>query len=358
MNLENAILDMYDDINLRDTLVKIGAVIPEDVRNEQLPDVTFRDTLPDNAFALTIFTKNAYKLNRFPIDSKLNTSLSNIYFDLNHHKLPEGAVKIAASLIKKACSRFNIDPTYSVNKASEPDIALNVFFENPFKSNEKYASRIEEPNPCEHFALKNKYPLENKEHIKKACDYFNKYASNLTLDDKHTYAFNTFNRAAELGVKTTPEIEKYAAARYGSPSILEQALSMRKALLPEDSSLRKEFDKVGAFKVKATPNELTKALAQLDKEAHLDRYYDTHIKDPYETICGIDKTASYVYSKNDIYMTEDDLKKLPNTKEKILKDYFGDTLVKGLKSDGVEAFTALPDDSKDIIARIWNGDIQ
>ena len=358
MNLENAILDIFDDVGLKETLVKVASQLPEELKNEELPDINARNVLKDNQFALSIFTKSASKLNRFPIDSRLNTALSNIYFDLNHQKLPEGAIKIAATHIKKACSKYNLNPAYSVYKASLNDVDTNVYFEDPLGTDSSRGVRYAEKVASAHFALPGKYPLDTAENVAKASNYFDKYAYNMTLDERHLYAKNTYSRASALNVKVSKEISKYAAANYGDNSILEQSLSMRRSLLEENSPIRKEFTKVSSYKIKAQPEELAKVLYQLDKEAGLTKYYDGYLKDPYESVCGISKIANFIYNKDHIYMTEKDLVDLTKNKEKVLKNYFGDTLLKGLKSDGVEAFLALPDDSKDIIARIWNGEIQ
>jgi len=357
MKLENAILDIFDDVNLKESLVKVASKLPQDLRNEHLPDVNERDSLPDSDFALSLFTKSANKINRFPVNSKINTALSNIYFDLNHSKLPLGAVKVAASLIKKACDKYGLQPAYSVKKASLENITSNCFLENPL---EETGTVFQEKKASSHFALNNRYSLESSDDIKKACTYFDKYAYQFNFEDRQEFAKNTYQRSKEMGIDTGKEISKYASAHYGDDYSFSTAISLRKSLLSDDSPLKDHFSKLASYKIKASPEVITKVLYELDKEAGFTKYYDSYLKNPCEAVSGLYKKATMVYNKNDIYMTEDDLKGLAAKKEKILKEYFGETLVKGLqsKSDGVEAFKALPEDTKDIIARIWNGEIQ
>jgi hypothetical protein len=355
MNLENAVLDIYDDVNLKHTLVKVAMQLPESIRNEQLPSVEDKDQLEDSQFALSLFTKSASKMNKFPINSRINTALSNLYFDINHHKLPYEAQKIAAAYLQRACDKFGVVPSYSVKTASKGvPLKTNIYFERATET----VGHFKQASNQGCYALEGKYPINTKDDIKKADEYFNKYAGEFNLESKHEYAKNVCKKATELGVITGHNIQKYAAANYGSKIRLEQSLSLRKSLLDEDSNLSEAFDKLASYRDKVEPETLAKTLYELDKKANIDRHYNGYLMDPYEAVCGMPKVASYIYQKDHIYMTEKDLKDAVANKEKILNNYFGDTLVKGLKSEGEAAFIALPDDTKDIIARIWNGEIQ
>jgi len=357
MKLENAILDIFDDVNLKESLVKVANRLPEDLKNEPLSDMEERDSMADRNFALTLFTKNANKLNRYPVDTKLNAALSNIYFDINHHKLPSGAIKVAGTFIKKACDKFGLEPSFAVKQAHSDNVLSNHFFEYPSDETEV---KHQEKKASSNFALNGKYSLETEDEIKKANEYFDKYAYQFSFEDRQEFAKNTFERSKQMGVSVGEGVSKYASADFGDDYTFSQAIAIRKNLLSEDSPLRDHFSKLASYKVKASPEVITKVLHELDKEAGFTKYYDSYLKNPCEAVSGFYKKATMVYDKNNIYMTEEDLKKVTSEKEKILKDYFGETLVKGLKSksDGVEAFRALPDDTKDIIARIWNGEIQ
>ncbi|MGH7194142.1 MAG: hypothetical protein ACREJM_11535, partial [Candidatus Saccharimonadales bacterium] len=68
LKLANQIIDAYDDVAL-DGLKKLAQL---------KPDLYFmtpeeRGALPDSAFALSLITKKASKLNKFPINSADNT---------------------------------------------------------------------------------------------------------------------------------------------------------------------------------------------------------------------------------------------------------------------------------------------
>lgn len=356
MKLENAIIDIYDDVNLKETLTKVASRLPSNLRQEHLPAVHEKDSLEDSQFALSLFTKSASKLNKFPINSRINTALSSEYFELNHHKLPYEAQKIAAAFIHRACDKFGVEPSPSVKQASSSTTpSANIYFE---KAIEK-VGHFKTASVGGVFALDNKYPINTKEEVLKADSYFNKYASDFSIENKHEFAKNVCQRATQLGVITGANIQKYAASNYGSALRLEQSLATRKTLLDEDSPYREAFDKIASYRGKVEPEVFAKTLYELDKKAGIERCYNGHIMDPFDAVCGgMAKVANYIYQKDHIYMTEEDLKNALSSKEKTLKDYFGDTLVKGLKSEGSAAFTALPDDTQDIIARIWNGEIQ
>ena len=129
--LESKIIDIFDDVNLKDTLTKVASKLPGDLTQVDLPTIEERNGYDDTHFALSVITKTANRLNKFPINSRLNTALSNEYFDLNHHKLPSEAQKTAATYIKLACERYGVKPSESVKVAAAKNpVMTNLYIEN------------------------------------------------------------------------------------------------------------------------------------------------------------------------------------------------------------------------------------
>ena len=102
MKLENQILDIYDDVCLEGSIQKIAQVMPGGRRDAEFPTLEERDEKPDSAFALSVLTKSASKLNKYLVDSPVSTYLSNEYFARNYSKLPWEAQKIAATTVGDA----------------------------------------------------------------------------------------------------------------------------------------------------------------------------------------------------------------------------------------------------------------
>lgn len=357
-NLDRYALDAFTDKNFEQTLVKVAHNLPRDVRNEGVPSPSDLSGLEDDQFALSVITKTAEKINRFPINNKLNTALANEYFELNGYKLSYEAQKVAAVQIKKACNKFGLEPHNSIKVASmNHDSKTNVYFE---KDASKATSSYVHPKVSKHYyALGTKYAMPTKPFLDMAVDYFHKFAKELPPQDRHTFAVNVFERAKELGetIKSAA-IEKYAGTHYNPE--LEQHLKLRERLLDEASPYVPALRKLASYKSTTEPITFAKVLQEFDKKAGLDTHYDTYISDPYASTFGkkMSKIAGYVYEQDGIYLTEADIEKVAKNQYATLKDYFGHTLADGLKKEGASAFMALPDDAKDIIARIANGELK
>ncbi len=360
--LEQCVLDLFDDAAFDTTLKKIACNLSDELKREQLPTIEDRNQLEDDQFALTFITKTASKLNKFPVNDKVNTSFSNEYFELNHHKLPIEAQKIAGALIEKACDRYDIEARNSVKVASmNYSPKTNIFVESVLNQQsviQKTASPTVKFSE-NYFALGTKYAMPTEDLLRKAEQYFDKYAKKFSPEDRHEYANNVSKRSEELGIKiASVNIEKYAGSNYNPE--LEGHIKIRQKLLDDASPYIPALRKLASYQDSTEPITFAKVLHEIDKKAGLNKYYDTALSDPYASTFSSDltKTAGYVYEKDDIYLTSDGIKKMANTKYDILKNYFGHTLADGLKKEGVAAFEALPDDAKDVIARISNGEIQ
>lgn len=360
--LEHCVLDLFDDCAYETTLKKIASNLSSEVRRGQLPTVADRDRLEDDQFALTLITKTASKLNKFPIDGPINTALSNEYFELNHHTLPLEAQKIAGSYIEGACDRFGIDAHNSVKVASmNYGPRTNIYVESALNTQrplEKVASPTAKISN-NFYALGTKYAMPSEDYLRKAETYFEKHARQFSPEDRHEFASNVYKRAEELGVETTStSINKYAGTHYNPE--LEGHLKIRERLLDEASPYVPALRKLASFKATTGPETFAKVLHEIDKKAGLNAYYDTSLSDPYASTfaSSMQKSAGYVYEADGIYLTGKDIEKVARDKYATLKNYFGHTLADGLKKEGAQAFDGLPDDAKDIIARISNGEIQ
>lgn len=371
MKFEHSIIDVFDDVNLPQTMKKIASTIPSDLRKVSLPTIEDRDALDDSQFALCIFTKSASKLNKFPVNDRINTALSNEYFDLHHDKLPAEAQKIAATYIKLACEKFKIEPRETVKLASAQFPTMtNIFFENDKSvaggSLKKLASQEKGKDSPYYYALtktagdglaNRAYAMPDADSVKKAEAYFDKYASHFSPEDRHQYAYNVVRRAVELGTQINSDlVNKYAGLSY-NPG-LDGHISSRKKLVEGNLQFEEALSKLASYQKTTDPSTFAKVLHGFDKRAGLDKYYDKYLSDPFAATFGHVKTASVIYTIDGIDIKEGDIQKLASERYDTLKTYFGSTLAEGLKKEGSAAFLALPDDAKEIIARISNGEIK
>lgn len=356
-SLANQVLDAYDDIERKD-LMKLASLRPE----TQMRSEDEKSSLTDHDFALCILTKNAGKLNKFPVKSFDDTWLSCGYFQKNAHKLPEQARGIAAWHLKEACERHGLQVPKTIEKTASK-AEDNVFIEGEglkaVSAPVKTAS-MSEMAEAEKIATNYtfaQYAFSSPSHVKMGSKYFEKFASKMPLEIRHGYAESLQKRANELGL---PPLEgavgKYASDHYNA--MVDAHLRSRASLLEAaDPKFDGVLKKMAGMRSNTTPQEFAKALHRFDKAAGLTKYYDGYLTNPYESTFAqqafnpscMHKTASG---------TEVAAENLRETAEKRLdkiKEYFGESVAREFKTDPSTVFDSLPNDAKEIIAGISNG---
>lgn len=350
--IANQVLDAYDDTK-RDILKKVA----QKYGNLSMLTPEECDALPDHEFALSVITKKAQKLNKFPIDSRDSTAISNEYFANSWFKLPKEAASIAAFHIKSACERFGIEPTQpAVDMAKTA--SSNAYFERDV--NPEY--RTESSNPFQKFAevekIANndthaKFVFGTTEDLKTGSEYFDKFAEKMPLEIRSKYASALQRRAGELGTSLKGKIEKYAGNAYGAH--VDAHLSLRKTLLKE-ATLVTALDKLAKMKDELSPMDFAQVLHGFDKHAGLTKYYDGFITDPFKS------TFSSLYNEKCLHktasgkkLTPEAITQLATAKYDKIKHYFGKTVADELKKSGADVFEALPADAKEVIAGIADG---
>jgi len=353
--LANQVLDAYDDVD-KGLLKKLAAVSPKThiMSHEEL------GKLADEDFALSIITKKASKLNKFPIDTVDNTWLSNYYFAENFEKMPKIAAETAAFHIKQACERFGIKPTKAVVGMSK-EASTNLYVESETlqpKSVEKVAdltkfAQVEQIGDNYTFA---QYAFATPSLLKLACDYFSEHAGKIPLEWRHKYAAAIQKRSSELGLgQQKGTIAKYASSYYSAH--VDAHLRARSSLLETaEPKFRDALTKMASMKETLTPEEFARLLHGFDKRAGLCKYYNGGLTDPYvSTFAAEAPTVKQMFKVGSTQMSEDEIKKVAEVKYDKIKEYFGAGVADELKKHGSQIFDSLPNDVKEVIASIANG---
>lgn len=354
--LANQILDAYDDVN-KIHLRKVAKLNPKIYM--MTPEE--RNGLGDDDFALSVITKKANKLNKFPVDSKDNTWLSNQYFELTHPGMPKTAAAIAAYNISKACEQFGLKETPAV-AALKKEASSNVYCEENLKvSDQAITPRILDMTKfaqveqiCDNYTFA-QYAFPTPSHIKLACQYFEKHAAKIPLELRSKYAGAIQKRAKELGLgQQRGFVSKYASDYYSAH--VDAHLRSRASLLESsDPKYRSALDKLATMKNAMTPQEFAGVLFAFDKRAGLSKYYDGGIQDPFTSTFAAEIPNPGTIKSASSGMSPDDIKKVASAKYDKIKEYFGKNVADSLRSDGVDIFDSLPIDAKEVIAGIANG---
>lgn len=359
--LANQVLDAYDDVS-RSHLKKLAKLNPKIYM--MTPDELAG--LSDDDFALSVITKKASKLNKYPVNSHDNTWLSNQYFEETHYRLPKSAASIAAHFIKKACDKFGITTLPAVEGIAK-EASSNVYCEEDIPATARVMRTVtpdlskfaQVQQICDNDTFST-YVFATPGHVKLAVRYFEEFCDKMPVEHRHKYAAAIQRRAGDLGMdKQGGRVAKYASDSYSAH--VEAHIRSRMSLLDiADPSLKTVLEKVAATKATSTPTEFAKLLHQFDKHAKLDKYYSGYLTNPYEATFAVQRNpnALPIY-KSASYgnLTPDMVARVATEKYAKIKEYFGVSIADTLKKEGASLFESLPNDAKEIIAGIADGSI-
>lgn len=357
--LANQVLDAYDDVH-KMHLLKIAKLNPKIYL--MTPDE--HSGLGDDDFALSVITKKAHKLNKFPVSTFDNAWLSNQYFEETHFRLPKAAAAVAAFNIKTACEKFNIKATPAVEGLAK-EASSNVYVEEDMPASAKIQrsvtpdlskfAQVQQICDNDTFAT---YTFATPGHVKLAVRYFEEFCDKMPVEHRHKYASAIQRRAGELGMdKQGGRVAKYAGDIYSAN--VDAHIRSRMSLLDvAEPRLKVALEKVAATKSTSQPVEFARLLHQFDKYAKLDKYYGGYLTNPYEATFAIQTNANAVplyKSAAHGNLTADMVSKIATEKYAKIKEYFGASIADTLKKEGAPVFESLPNDAKEIIAGIADG---
>lgn len=354
--LANQILDAYDDVT-REGLRKLAKLNPQ----VYVMTSDEHSKLADEDFALSVITKKASKLNRFPIDGEDNTWLSNQYFEMNHEKLPKLAAQTAAWHIKQACDRFGIPVSPAVEGIAK-EASSNVYVEEDMKSIQRQPvqevdlskfAEVEKIGENYTFA---QYVMGKPAHVKVAAQYFEEFSEKMPIATRAKYAAAVHRRSQELGMgKLAGKVAKYAGSGYGGA--VDAHLRSRASLLEiGQPKMAAAIPKLAAAKDTMEANEFAKLLHEFDKRAGLDQYYGGYLVDPYQATFSQSVYAGWRH-KTASGLTHDEISKVASAKYEKIKEYFGSSVADELRKHGAAIFESLPMDAQETIVGIANGSI-
>lgn len=380
MTLAGQVIDFYDDSD-RSLLNRIRSRNSEIEKyaSHSLLNPDEHAELPDDQFALIVLTKHANIVRKFPLNDDFQTWLSAHYFDETKDKLGSVEKVAAATNINTACIAYEIEPPQSVLKFAHDAPVGNIVSEgsSPGWFNEltmkgakeelaKTASveinaRMELPDSAYALILDHEgevarmYAMPDENHVKIASAYFKKYAYDLSPQNRHMFAANVLNRAEELGVelRSTEHLEKWASENYNS--LVDYHIEQRRGLIPRDDEKGQVLDKLASLRNNTDPSIFASALYEFDKAANLEKYYDTHLTEPWEATMGIEKNASWTADVDGGTLTEADLQNVAQSGK--LRQYFGGAFQSQFSKHAVQIFESLPTPEKVVIAQIAKGQL-
>lgn len=343
-------LDVYDDDDL--SLLQGKQDIPEDVKEASLSPRSGYDR-----FAITILTKEGQARDVYPINDYETTWLSKNYFNENHNNLSDRAKTAAATRIKAACNRFDVelDKESAVNEFSEDEKVGHVKIEQSKAVSASDGNREKTANNYL-FSERQRYPADHEEHLKTAENYFEKHARRMTPKRRKKFCRNLVKRANEIDYDITSDVvHRYASGSKADNAHIKLAFEARKEYL-QSSQAKEKLAELFETKDDVPADVLAEALSEFDKKAGIDELQGRRFPDPYKSVQSgldeaMDKEAAESVTYQGTTITPDDIQSIPDKK---LKKHFSSTQIDEMKNNPVPVFESLPTTHKEILVGLIN----
>ena len=220
------------------------------------------------------------------------------------------------------------------------------------------------------FALENKYPIDNKEQLIKAAEFFERNIERFHPDERAIAACNIDSRSAELGVNINKgwvtnysRMEKSAQISpdfKSSMDLRKQACIRNKVKLPplegvnETPSASEIIDAMVKSAEKYDTKELFEMVREFDKRACLEYLYDKQILDPHMTVFGSLNNPEFDQVKLAGDSTQYDLLRASRDMDKFasIKEKFGNEFAESFQKDPIRSLTKLGGPEKNVLSII------
>jgi hypothetical protein len=205
-----------------------------------------------------------------------------------------------------------------------------------------------------------RYPLDGYDQVVKAASYFDEHGGVMEPSMRREFCHNLVKRASALGVKVSPEVERYGANTYASPEQIKIALDARRTLLEEPDIA--VLDKLAEAQPTMLPDTFAAVLEEFDRRNLLDHHYGD-IPDPY--FSTFDKVAEEVVTEDDAagddslivgneYITKEQLLEFSKRGYDSVWKRFGKDVADEFAKDPTAIFSSLPRDQKLVLMRMAN----
>ena len=212
-----------------------------------------------------------------------------------------------------------------------------------------------------HYALpsQSKYPIETEEQLKLANDYFGKYLDKFHPTERAEIAGHIEKRADDLNADfDSGWIKNYSRRTNYSPDF-DFHMKMRKEACvgraikvgENEVSAQNVLEKIAEKKSELKPGEMVYLIADFDKTAGLESFYDRRMRDPIFTVFGSAVRPDYDIEKRASGITDKSLKKVAADEGFISKlaSSFGPGFANDFKDSPVDIYNSMPAPEKELI---------
>jgi hypothetical protein len=335
------ILDFYDDkgATLKAKFPTV-AELPDTIKTASIQP---RDELPNEAFAL-VAVDGADVLRKYACHDAGTTAMSVIYFMEHGDKLPEEAVKVAASNLVEACLAHRMLPPAALTKTAK----FYVEKQAGVVDITGLSPRARVKRASAHHMYRDKFPIDSWDQIKKAESYLLENDCRMDPSVRRECAVKLASRAVDVGYPIHCDILEHGAYDFAPAGEMVAAIEMRKVAGADVGILYGLMEK----RASVGPGVYAECVRRFDIENDLDGAWDSRIPDPYRSTFGLPKTASVVWEDGADRVDEGQLENLATNGKQVLLGNFSQAFVAEFCQDPVGIFDSMPEPEKRLLSRL------
>jgi len=278
--------------NKIEKVAEVAEEIGSDITSTFIPSAEELGSRDNEDFSVTLYQPKHGLMNKYANYDKGLTKLNIGILKRQIDELPNEILKVAATNLEKAAAHYRIDFPEELKQytVKEPVQIVDVTKIDKTAYYEKLAA-CKKKDKAKKYALPNKkkYPLDTKEHVKKAEAYFKTYYRDMEIPDRVEFAKN-WEEASDYNNKL---IEKYAHLDHNLYNEdFRYHVKSRISLTPDEEN-KHLYEELIEKQAEWAPVKTATVLYKLDKKAGLNYYYGKSVEDPVGAVFGINKEAEY-----------------------------------------------------------------
>lgn len=385
-----SVLDPYDDEFESLQRMLNGKEVPEFIKTASILEREDLQRLPDHAFAMVV-VGDSYHMRKYACVDPAHVTVNVMYFMEHADEFPKEAKEKVAYNLLRACNHFGITPPSQLSKLAAGSKVLiksdgaNITVGRGVKTGEltgtrvmpisarpslaKLSSVISDPyvvdgpaSPGRTQTTSNELQLTTYGQVKEAMAFFNSFSGDMHPRQRHEVCVKIASRADELGIPVDDVVRKYGSETFETSVFLKSAALTRKQIwvdLHNEEAphlLEQLLEKQASSEI--TPDVFAEALAELDIQTGIDRYWDSTVPDPWFSTYGHNKVAEaaddWRWHQGTEYLTKKQLENFVKSQKgkEALEETFSDKMAEGLEKNPTTVFDSLPLDTKRTIARM------
>jgi len=347
------VLDFYDD--------RCGTLKAKFPDVDSLPDIIKeadikeKNKLANEDFAL-VAVDGGQMMRKFACHDPGTTAISVMYFMEHGDKLPDDAIKTAASNLVEKCVTYGILPPVALTKAAElEDVGDNIVDVTGQSPTPKV--KVAAPESDEDYCYitkegKRLYPINSWDLIERAQGYYLENQHQMHPEMRRQFSTKLAAKSGKVGFPLDEKIKEAGSQTYAGEEQRKEAVEMRKLVFDPHSEERDFLDDLFEKSASILPDDYAHHLRVFDTRYGLDSMWDQAVPDPWTSTFGIDKTAKVVWEEGADRVTDRELQNLAQNHASGMYRIFTDDILREFAKDPVGVFNSMPLPQKKIIARM------